>query len=201
MNQEFFFHKSLVESLPDMVWAFDSNFKLVIANAAFLDMRNDLYGHQLNIGDDIFSHVTEEAKQRWKPRYEKILNGERIIEEDTRILNGVNVTRRLSLNPVYNDQKEIIGCMGITFDISIEQSLQAKLTEVEEKYQKLMHALNQQIKQPLTNFFSLSSQLLDVHNFNQADQSTMVFLINEELAKIAQKLQELKLAFDKNQAI
>ncbi|MEN9457848.1 MAG: histidine kinase sensor protein [Bacteroidota bacterium] len=196
MNQEFFY-KALVDSLPDMVWAFDTNFKLVVANAAFIDMRRSLYGKPIKIGDDIFSHVSDEAVNRWKPLYQKALNGDRIIEEDPRQIQGINVIRRLSLNPVYNNENEIIGCMGITYDITNEAFLEMKLTAAIENHHQLIQTIRQQLNLPLANFYNLSNKLLDTKNYSQSDQSTMVFLINEELNKIGNKLKEFKEIIDK----
>lgn len=191
MNQELFY-KALVDSLPDMIWAFDKNFKLVVANAAFFDMRKSLYGKPIHIGDDIFLHASEEAINRWKPFYQKALHGDRIIEEDSRIIQGKNVIRRLSLNPVYGDENTIIGCMGITYDITNEIILEDKLKETEEIHARFIHSIKNQLNLPMANFFNLSNKLLDTETYNHSDQSTMVFLINEELTKIGNKLKELK---------
>jgi PAS domain S-box-containing protein len=190
MNQEFFY-KALVDSLPDMVWAFDTNFKLVVANAAFLDMRNSLYGNSLEIGDDIFTHVPEEGVNRWKPIYQRALNGERILQDDTRLIHGSATMRRLSLNPVFNNQNEIIGCMGITYDITYEKSLELNLSEVEDKLNHLNNLTKAQLKEPLANFYNLSNQLLNSKDHSASDQSTMVFLLTEELSKITKKLKDL----------
>lgn len=196
MSQEFFY-KALVDSLPDMVWAFDTNYKLVVANAAFFDMRNSLYGKPINIGDDIFSHVSEEAVNRWKPLYQKALHGDRIIEEDPRLIQGINMTRRLSLNPVYNNENEVIGCMGITYDITNEAFLEMKLNAALENHNNFIQTIRQQFNLPLANFFNLANNLLDVKNHSQSDQSTMVFMLNEELTKIGNKLKEFKEIIDK----
>jgi PAS domain S-box-containing protein len=196
MSQEFFY-KALVDSLPDMVWAFDTNFKLVVANAAFFDMRNSLYDKPIKIGDDIFSHVSEETVKRWKPLYQKALHGDRIIEEDPRLIQGIKMIRRLSLNPVYNNENEVIGCMGITYDITNESFLEMKLNASLDSHHQLIQSLKQQFNLPLANFYNLSNKLLDVKDYSQSDQSTMVFLLNEELTKIGNKLKEFKEIIDK----
>jgi len=190
MNQEFFY-KALVDSLPDMVWAFDTNFKLVVANSAFFDMRKSLYGQNLEIGDDIFTHVSEDAVKRWKPLYQRALNGERILQDDSRLILGSATMRRLSLNPVFNNQNEIIGCMGITYDITYEKSMELNLEEIEKKLEHFNTLTKAQLKEPLANFFNLSNQLLNSKDHSASDQSTMVFLLTEEISKITKKLREL----------
>ena len=110
MNEDKF-HQALVNSLPDMVWAFDKDFVIRVANAAFFDMRRELYKSKLKVGDSLFQDVSEAAKNRWLPIYERVLKGERILMDDIRNIQGKETMVKLSLNPVYGDSNEVIGCM------------------------------------------------------------------------------------------
>jgi PAS domain S-box-containing protein len=190
MNLEYF-HKSLVESLPDMVWGFDNHYILRVANSAFLDMRNNLYNIELKIGDSLFKGVSDKIIEKWKPLYDRALQGERIILDDSRNINGVNSWVKLSLNPVKDADGHTIGCLGITYDISNEIIQESQLKKVLADYQEVNKIYHHQIASHLIKFFSLFVQLNNTNQFNEDDQNAMIFMINGELSQIGKKLNEI----------
>lgn len=186
------FYKALAEGLPDMVWGFDQNYTLIVANAAFLDMRRGLYKQRLKLGDSLFTQVPEEVVNRWKPLYDRGLRGERIIMDDTRLIEGRLVNVRLSLNPVYDKDGNVCGCMGITFDVTDAMQAEANLSMNQEKFNKILALNKAQLQPKLSRFFALAAQLNQKNTYSIDDQNAMIFMINEELGFISQKLNELE---------
>ncbi|OYU97205.1 MAG: hypothetical protein CFE21_02630 [Bacteroidetes bacterium B1(2017)] len=185
------FYQALADSLPDMVWGFDENYILRVANPAFFDMRRGLYNSNLKIGDSLFSDVPEEVKNRWQPLYNRGLKGERFMMDDIRIIKGVSTMVRLSLNPVFNEVGEPCGCLGITYDITREAELDLELRNVQSKC-KLIHDLNKlQIQPSLSKFFALTEQLNQTSHFSIDDREAMMFMLNQELSHLSVVLNEL----------
>jgi PAS domain S-box-containing protein len=189
MNEDKFY-QALVNSLPDMVWAFDKDFVIRIGNAAFFDMRYELYKSNLKIGDSLFKDVTESAKNKWMPVYERVLEGERILMDDVRNIQGKESMVKLSLNPVYGESGDIIGCMGITYDISNESQLEIQVNQMQKKMDDLQGLFQQQLQPRFAKFFAISQQLSLIGNYSTDDQSAMVYLINEELGQLNKKLND-----------
>lgn len=196
MNQQFYFNV-LAESLPDMVWGFNHNYELQVANTAFLDMRRNLYGHHLAIGDSLFTGVAPDAVERWKPLYDRGLKGERIIIDDVRLINGREVDVRLSLNPVYDNNNKIIGCMGITFDITHEIDIEKELELLQQHTQKLKYIHAHQIAPSFEKIASLIAQFETVSSYGKEEQSMLLFMLQQELNMLTQQFQSFnKLAQD-----
>ncbi len=189
MNEDKF-HHALVNSLPDMVWAFDKDFVIRVGNAAFFDMRRELYKSKLKIGDSLFQDVSETAKNRWLPIYERVLKGERILIDDVRNIQGKETMVKLSLNPVYGDSNEVIGCMGITYDISAESQLEIQVNQFQKKIDDLQGLFQHQLQPKMAKFFAISQQLSQIANYSPDDQSAMIYMINEELGQLNKSLNE-----------
>lgn len=197
MNEDKF-HQALVNSLPDMVWAFDTEYVIRVANAAFFDMRRELYKSKLKVGDSLFKEVSEAAKNRWLPIYQRVLKGERILLDDVRNIQGIETMVKVSLNPVYGEGGEIIGCMGITYDISKESFLELEVNQMKMKMDKLNDLYHAHLKQGMAKFYALSQQLTQTSDFSSDDQIAMVYLINEELGILNNKLREFMNQLDGN---
>ncbi len=183
--------QALTEGIPDSVWAFDKDYKLVLCNAAFLDMRKSLYGFDLVPGDSFFKGVTEQSIQKWIPIYNEVLNGKRLILDDTRDVKGNFKQVRISLTPVYNKSNEVIGCMGITIDISNEKNLESQIKQLKVGISDITKTLRGPFKLSLERLFSLEDQLLHNLNLEQEEKEEIIRLAANELQLIKNALLEL----------
>jgi PAS domain S-box-containing protein len=191
-----YYTQALTEGLPDGIWAFDKEFNLVLSNAAFLDLRKTLYGIDLVTGDSFFKGVPENVIQKWLPVYNEVFKGKRIIFEDTRSLQGNFRQVRISITPVHNQQNEIIGCMGITIDISQEKDLEQNLKKLKTSIADITHIFSTTFKQSLLKFFALQEQLSQNFDLDVSEKTEIIRLAAVELELIGsylQKLNELEL--------
>ncbi len=183
--------QALTEGIPDSVWAFDKDYKLVLCNAAFLDMRKSLYGFDLVPGDSFFKGVTEQSIQKWIPIYNEVLNGKRLILDDTRDVKGYFKQVRISLAPVHNKNNEVIGCMGITIDISQVKNLESQIKQLKVGIADVTKTLRGPLKQSLERMFSLEDQLAHNLNLEQEEKEEIIRLATNELQLIKNALLEL----------
>jgi hypothetical protein len=183
--------QALTEGIPDSVWAFDKDYKLVLCNAAFLDMRKSLYGFDLVPGDSFFKGVTEQSIQKWIPIYNEVLNGKRLILDDTRDVKGYFKQVRISLAPVHNKNNEVIGCMGITIDISQVKNLESQIKQLKVGIADITKTLRGPLKQSLERMFSLEDQLAHNLNLEQEEKEEIIRLATNELQLIKNALLEL----------
>jgi PAS domain S-box-containing protein len=100
---------------------------LVTANKAFLDARLKLNKESLQIGDNIFKYVDARIYEKWMPIYERALKGEIICFEEKRFSPGREYYAEIYLSPVYNPKNEVIGCLGVTRDITERKNAQLAL--------------------------------------------------------------------------
>lgn len=183
--------KALIDGNPDAVWAFDRDYKLVLGNATFLDMRKSLYGIDLVAGDSFFKGVTEQSVQKWVPIYNEVLKGKRLILDDTRDVKGYFKYVRISLTPVYNKSNEVIACMGITIDTSHEKNLDSQIKQLKVSIADITKKLKGPFKFSLERIFTLEDQLAHNLNLEQEEKEEIIRLATNDLQLIKNALLEL----------
>ncbi len=186
-----FYTQALTEGLPDGVWAFDKSYTLVLGNAAFLDIRKSLYGLDLKPGDSFFKGVPEPIVQKWIPHYNEVFKGKRLILDDSRNVQGNFRQVRISLSPVYNKSNEIIGCMGITIDISEEKKLENDLQQLKSAAADLSKSFRGPLRNSIQKLITLEDQLSHNFNLDLGEKEEIIRLASNELQLIQFSLLQL----------
>src|ERR1700744_3981482 len=119
--------QAIIDSYEDWIWSFDNYYTLVTANRAYLDARHRINSKTLEIGDNILKDVDEAVYKKWMPIYERGLKGETITFEEKRKQGSREYYAEVYISPVYNAQNVIIGCMGITRDITRRKNAQIEV--------------------------------------------------------------------------
>jgi PAS domain S-box-containing protein len=151
--------KTLVDTYIDWVWSFDTNFNLVTANKAFLDARRRINNKVLSIGDSIFKHVDDKMYKKWMPIYKRALAGEMISLEEKRDNNGVEYYVEIYISPVYNKQNKIIGCLGITRDITERKHAQFAIAGYTSKLEEFAFKTSHDLRKPVANIMGVANLL------------------------------------------
>jgi PAS domain S-box-containing protein len=150
---------TLVDAHVDWVYSFDDNFTLVTANKAFLDGRHKANTQRMHIGDNIFKYVKEEGYKKWLPIYQRALNGEIICFEEKRITDGTEHDVEIYLTPVYNGVNEIIGCLGVTRDITERKSTQLAIEGYTNKLEEFAFRTSHDLRRPIANIMGMANLL------------------------------------------
>jgi PAS domain S-box-containing protein len=166
--------KIIVDTYIDWVWSFDTNFTLVTANKAFLEGRRKINNKALSIGDNIFKYVTDEIYKKWMPIYERALNGEMICLEEKRDNKGVEYYVEIYLSPVYTKQNEIIGCLGITRDITERKHAQFAIAGYTNKLEEFAFKASHDLRRPIANIMGMTNLL----NSMELDEDEKAKIIN-----------------------
>jgi len=151
--------KALVNTFEDWVWSFDTNYTLVTANKAFLNARRQADKEELRIGDNIFKNIQEHTYQKWRPVYEKALKGEVFTLEEKRNNGIYEYFVEIYLSPVYNDDHEVIGCLGITRDITARKHAQYAIEGYAVKLEELAYKTSHDLRKPIANIIGMSNML------------------------------------------
>jgi PAS domain S-box-containing protein len=151
--------KTLAGTNKDWVWSFDTNFSLVTANEAFLEARRKLNNNSLHIGDNIFKYVTDVVYKKWMPVYERALRGEIISFEEKRSNLGIEYYVEVYLAPVYNQQNEIIGCLGVTRDITEQKNAQLAVESYTAKLEDFAFKTSHELRKPIANIMGMVTML------------------------------------------
>lgn len=185
--------KTLVDTYIDWVWSFDTNFTLVTANKAFLDGRRRINDKALSIGDNIFKYVDDKIYKKWAPIYERALGGEMICLEEKRDNQGVEYYVEIYISPVYNKQNEIIGCLGITRDITERKHAQFAIAGYTSKLEEFAFKTSHDLRRPIANIMGVANLLCsdDLDEEEKAKAINYIALSINELDSIVISMTEM----------
>lgn len=109
--------KAIVNASEDMIWAFDTQFRLLIGNDAFQKRSKAYFKRSLEAGDSILPTEVQELSniRHWLAHFERALAGE-IVDTIVEDINSKNATQffDLSLYPIKdaNDKVVCVGCFA-----------------------------------------------------------------------------------------
>jgi PAS domain S-box-containing protein len=181
----------LVDSTFDIIWSFNLEFKLTAGNKAFFDLRKRVYNSNIAIGDNIFKDVKEEAKLKWLPIYQKVLDEAMPFKlEEKRWLGEEETYVFISLNPIKDEKGKVIGCMGITHDITPIKKQEEFLRDHNTILQKIAEKLSHDFSEPI---LKINSMLDGSNLIGLSEEQTKGFYALKELTKqLEARLEELK---------
>ncbi len=159
--------KALVDSTFDIIWSFDTNYILTAANQAFFDLRKRVFNSNIKIGDNIFKDVLESRVEKWKPIYEQVLAGNKLYFEDERIIRNKVDYVEINLNPVYDQNGKIVGCMGITRDINAAKKKEIERKNYIQKLEEFAFKTSHELRRPLANILGIVPLLMEEKNEEQ----------------------------------
>ncbi|TGK51604.1 PAS domain S-box protein [Leptospira kanakyensis] len=135
-NQE-----ALINGTSDLIWSLDSNYRLIAANQAFLDVMGFLLGVVAKEGDSVLILNQGEAfYEKWKGYYERGLSGEtfKTYEKFLSPITGKEEHREVFFNPIRNTNQEITGLACFSKDITDLMLKRMELVSSERRYRALV---------------------------------------------------------------
>ena len=136
------FTESLLNSLPDPVYAFDENGSLLRWNDRF----EEVTGYS---ADELESGVPEtfvaaEDRERVAAAFETVFDGEHVSVEAMLEADDERTPYELSGAPLYDSAGEIIGATGVGRDITEQNAHRERLSTILETTRSLMQARDRQ---------------------------------------------------------
>ncbi len=175
--------KALVNTFEDWVWSFDTNYTLVTANKAFFEARRLADKEELRIGDNIFKNIQGHTYEKWRPVYEKALKGEVFTFEEKRNNGLYEYFVEIYLSPVYNDSHEVIGCLGITRDITARKNAQHAIEGYAIKLEELAYKTSHDLRKPIANIIGMSNMLV-TGMINEDEKTKTIDYIAESIKEV-----------------
>lgn len=176
--------KTLVDTYADCVWSFDTNFSLITANRAFLEARRKVNNEEvLRLGDNIFKYAPAETHKKWRPIYERALKGEVICFEEKRNNKVSDYYVEIYLTPVYNDQNEIVGCLGTTRDITERKKAQYAIEDYMAKLEDFAFKTSHELRRPIANIIGMTN-LLSNEDMDEKEKTNAMDYISVSIAEV-----------------
>jgi len=107
---------SIINSNDDDIYAIDTNYRLTAFNNAFKKTILRLANCDVKIGDSILT-IFKSNNEIWKPRYDRVLKGEKLTFEFSHKKDKLSRFYEVRLSPIIID-KVIVGLSGMGSDIT-----------------------------------------------------------------------------------
>jgi len=125
--------KSILENTSDLIWAIDTNYRLIAFNSSFVEMLFEETGTPPEIGESILErNYSNLSISKRKQLYDKALNGKSFEREFQYSKDGHTRYHELSFHPLYDKNKSITGCSIFRKDITRQMEIYQELQKSEE---------------------------------------------------------------------
>lgn len=97
--------RALIENTSDAIWSMDAEYRVVTFNSAASLLAMKLGGQPLSAGGDFLGTLSDQARSWWRIVGEKVLDGQRVIEEYVMTWKGNRYRLEVSLAPIMAESK------------------------------------------------------------------------------------------------
>lgn len=130
---------SLINNREESIWSIDNEYNYVTFNNFFSKAYYDVFKIVLKKGMNAIELLTPELRDLWKPKYETVLSGQRIIFEFSARVGDKIHFYEVFLNPIISDGK-ITGATALSVDITIRKEVEDALRVSEERYRTIFES-------------------------------------------------------------
>ncbi|MFP4287813.1 MAG: ATP-binding protein [Bacteroidales bacterium] len=155
---------ALLENTGDAIWALNNDFKIFYANSRFKALLYDLYNITWKNNIDVFSQLSTSETLFWKSIINKGLSNHQMIIEKKVKIGELQKIFQISVNPIFEDNKQI----GLSFfasditshkrSLALEQELELANKTMELK-QNFLANLSHEIRTPLAGVMGITELL------------------------------------------
>ncbi|MFP4090487.1 MAG: PAS domain S-box protein [Cyclobacteriaceae bacterium] len=164
------FLKALIENTNDAIWAVDENFRLAFANANFSLLLRTSYGIEAEPGKSFMDKLPPKVHEIWKAFHTKARLEGRFRTEMSQEIEGKTLYFEVSINPIFDEQQQLIGHSVFAHDISARKQIEHQLLSANRSAEEALRArdtflsmITHELKTPLNAILGMSQLMQNTH--------------------------------------
>ncbi len=170
--------KGLINNSDDLIWLINKEGIITAANEAFQVKIRKVLGITLDFTKhaDINFFPENDFTRNWRQYFLKALKGESLkVEEE--IANGQREFFEIILNPIYDNENDVIGVGCFARDITQRKKYENRIKEQVEKLKEISWIQSHEMRRPAANIIGLI-ELLKTSN-NAEEKGQLMHLLEE----------------------
>ncbi len=157
---------ALIENTQDAIFSVDRDLRIIIMNTKFKNLFSMSYGTSYSIGSALLEGLSPVLQEVWLTRFDRVLRGERFIEEDHFEFLGVTMEVEIAYNPIVTAGGETTGIVCLVHDITGRKNAERELQTAKETAETANRAksaflanMSHELRTPLNAIIGYSEML------------------------------------------
>jgi PAS domain S-box-containing protein len=128
--------KAILDNMTDSIVLIDTTHKIVCFNNVIKETLKLYFGKEISEGEDYRDYVIEPMKPLYLESFDKAVNGETILVESETAIGDVSIWFQYKVNPVYDDEKRLLGVALTATNIDHTKRKEIALAESKKEIER-----------------------------------------------------------------
>lgn len=159
---------ALIDNIDEPIWSINTNHKLITANSAFRKRLKEIFKVDMHQKRSSYNNFSIEDYDFWGTLYQRAFTGERFTQQNEFLADGKRVFYETSFNPIYDENKTVIGAAMFGKNITHIKKFEQELIEAKEKAEhaadiksQFLSTMSHEIRTPLNAVIGMANLLLE----------------------------------------